>query len=346
MVTTSLSVSQATPHDAAAWDAFVQSQRASGYHRWAWRSIFERAFGHDTSYLIARDRDRVVGVLPLVIFRSVLFGNFAVSLPFVNYGGVVATRDDAARALLEHSSQLAQQERLAHIELRHSAALFPDLPAKRHKVGMLMNLAATEDLAWQALDRKVRNQIRKAEKSNLTVRSGGPELLDDFYRIFARNMRDLGTPVYDRRFFAEMFREFPADTRVFLVSHESKPIAAGISYHHGHTVEVPSASSLKEYLSLCPNNLLYWSVIKYAIEQRATVFDFGRSTPHEGTYKFKQQWGAEPQPLCWEYRLLAGTQLPDQSPKNPKFRAAIAIWKRLPLGLTTYIGPRVVRAIP
>ena len=51
---------------------------------------------------------------------------------------------------------------------------------------------------WEVIDRKVRNQIRKAEKSALTVERGGAELVGEFYTVFTRNMRDLGTPVYSR----------------------------------------------------------------------------------------------------------------------------------------------------
>ena len=344
---TALSLDLATDADHAAWDQFVSAHpRASGYHLWAWRAVFERAFAHETAYIVARSGDRMVGALPLVLFRTALFGQFAVSLPFVNYGGVLAEDEATARALLDYASDLASRRRLSHVELRHTNALFPDLPSKQHKVGMHLPLPSTAAIAWDSLDRKVRNQVRKAEKSNLTVQSGGPELLDSFYDVFARNMRDLGTPVYDRRFFREVFRQFPSETRVFLVQLQSATIAAGITYQYGQRIEMPWASALKEHRSLCGNVLLYWHAIQYAIEQRGNIFDFGRSTPHEGTYKFKEQWGAQPQPVCWEYRLLAGQTLPDQSPKNPKFKPAIAIWKHLPLSVTTFIGPRIVRAIP
>jgi FemAB-related protein (PEP-CTERM system-associated) len=334
-------------HDAAEWNAFVSVRAdASAYHQWQWRYVFEHAFGHETAYLMIRHGSEVAGILPLVLFRSALFGRFAVSLPFVNYGGVVATDAAAARALLARAEGLATERRLSHIEFRHTDQQFEELPSKRHKVAMRLDLAADVSVAWDALDRKVRNQVRKAEKSDMTVEGGGAELLPGFYDVFARNMRDLGTPVYDRQFFQEVFRQFPGKSRVFLVRHSSGVVAAGISYRHRDTIEVPWASSLKEFRTLSPNTLLYWHMIRYAVEHGAQVFDFGRSTPNEGTYKFKEQWGAVPSPVCWEYRLLRGSSLPDQSPKNPKFQAAIAIWKRLPLGVTTALGPRIVRSIP
>ena len=200
---------------------------------------------------------------------------------------------------------------------------------------------------WERIDRKVRNQIRKAEKSQLTLQRGGAELLSDFYTVFARNMRDLGTPVYSRRLFEEVLRAFPGSRAHSRRAVERRAGGRRPDVSHGcATVEIPWASSIREYNSLCPNHLLYWHAIEAAVAEGCTTFDFGRSTPDEGTYKFKEQWGASPGPLHWEYRLLHDGGLPDQSPKNPKFRMMIEAWKRCPLWLTNAVGPHIVRSIP
>jgi FemAB-related protein (PEP-CTERM system-associated) len=332
---------------AADWDAFVNSEpQASAYHLWGWRQVFERAFGHQTVYLIARRGEAIVGALPLVLFNTWVFGRFGVSLPFVNYGGVLAREEAVARALLEAAGEVAATGRLAHLELRHRHQRFPELPFKHHKVGMTLRLAPDDKTAWDRLDRKVRNQVRKAEKSDLATRAGGLELLPAFYRVFSHNMRDLGTPVYAKRFFETIFEQFPDQARVYLVQQGTKPVAAAISYAWRDTIEVPWASSLRRFRTFNPNMLLYWFVIRQAIAAGFRIFDFGRSTPDEGTYHFKRQWGAEPEPLAWEYRLLQGSELPDQSPKNPRFRLAIAAWQRLPLWVTRIAGPPIVRNIP
>ena len=330
-----------------AWDAYVRAHPdATLYHQWAWRETFERAFGHRSLYLMARRDGQVAGVLPLVLLASRLFGRFMVSLPFVNYGGVLADDPEVEAALLEAASAHAAALGASHIELRHRTRRFDALPAKQHKVAMLMRLEASEAAAWAALDRKVRNQVRKAERSELTAGHGGAELLPDFYDVFARNMRDLGTPVYGRAFFEEVLAGFADAARVFVVRHGTRPVAAAVSLTHGDTIEVPWAGSLTEYRPRCPNNLLYWSVITCAVRDGLRVLDFGRSTPGEGTYHFKRQWGAVAEPLWWEYRLLDRTTLPDQSPRNPRYRTAIAVWKRLPLGVTRRLGPHIVRSIP
>ncbi len=348
-----LSVAVAGEQDRPAWDEFVSGrsitstfepgQKASGYHEWAWRDVFERSFGHECIYLTARRNGLVEGVLPLVEIKSRLFGHSITSLPFVNYGGVLSASRQASRALLNAAADLARTRRCPHIELRHIGQQFGDLPCKQHKVAMLLRL---QPGLWERLDRKVRNQIRKAQKSDLTVERGRSELLGDFYAVFARNMRDLGTPVYARRFFEEVLGAFPTRARLAVVRLKDRPVAAALTYRTANTIEVPWASSIRDYNHLCPNALLYWSMLDAALAEGCDVFDFGRSTPSEGTFKFKEQWGATPIPLHWEYCLLRKGPVPDQSPKNPKFRMAISAWKRCPLWLANAVGPRIVRSIP
>jgi len=343
-MTSRVVVDIATDIDAEIWDRFVASHpQASGYHLWGWRRVFKRALGHDSIYLAARDRGRIAGVLPLVHIKSSLFGRSLTSLAFLNYGGIVADSEAAASAMITAAADLARRTRCRHVELRHKHRQFPDLPARQHKVAMLLKLGPG---MWDRLDRKVRNQIRKAQKSDLTAERGDRQLLNDFYEVFARNMRDLGTPVYSPRLFAEVLDAFPDRAALHVVRMGRKPVAAGLTYRTGQTIEVPWASSVREYNHLCPNHLLYWSIIEATIQSGGDVLDFGRSTPHEGTYKFKEQWGAESVPLHWEYVLTNGDTLPNVGPSNPKYHLMIEAWKKLPLKVATALGPHVVRGIP
>jgi FemAB-related protein (PEP-CTERM system-associated) len=329
-------------------DEYVTAQReGSAYHSPVWLDVIHRAFGHDTRYLVAESAGAICGVLPLVFFRSRLFGRFTVSVPFVNYGGVLASHDEAARALLERAIDETRRHGGSHLELRHCGQQrFPELTPRRHKVAMELSLASTPEHQWQVLDRKLRNQVRKAEKSGLTTESGGLELLSVFYDVFARNMRDLGTPVYGISFFREVLAAFPDCARVLCVRHEGRPVAASIVHWRGDRIEVPWASALREFNALCPNVLLYWTMLRLAIDRRCTTFDFGRSTPHEGTYQFKKQWGAVPRQLVWEYWTAPGHAPPDLSPANPKFELAVRAWQRLPVSIATALGPHIVRSIP
>jgi serine/alanine adding enzyme len=330
--------------DGAAWDAYVNARGdATGYHSWRWRRVFAQAFDHEPVYLMATERGTVTGILPSIHIKSLLFGRTLSSLPFLNYGGVMADTPAVAQALLDEAAQQAHARKCGHVELRHVDPQFAPLPCKQHKVAMRVDVV---DGMFDKLDRKVRNQIRKAEKSGLTVERGGEALIEDFYTVFARNMRDLGTPVYSRRLFEEVLRVFPDRAQIHIVRLNGLPIAGGLTYRTPQMVQLPWASSLRSYNKLCANVLLYWDAIQFAHETGATVFDMGRSTPNEGTFKFKEQWGAKPVPLHWEYQLLSRGEMPNVSPANPKYQFAISLWQKLPLAVTMRVGPMIVRAIP
>jgi hypothetical protein len=133
---------------------------------------------------------------------------------------------------------------------------------------------------------------------------------------------------------------------VFVVTVDRQPVAASIVLWHRDTIEVPWASAIRDFNPLCPNVLLYWGMLRFATERGFRVFDFGRSTPDEGTFHFKRQWGAEASPLVWEHWSAAGEPVRDLSPHNPKFDLAIKTWQRLPLRIATAVGPLIVRNIP
>lgn len=334
----------AAPH---ACDAYVNAHpAASAYHRPAWLGVLGRAFGHPAKYLTAEADGRIVGVLPLMLFSSRLFGRFAVSIPFVNYGGIVADGSDATAALLQTAVIETARAGGTHLELRHMAPLCPGLEARRHKVVMRLPLERTTGQQWQGLDRKLRNQVRKAERSRLSVRIGGAELLRSFYAVFARNMRDLGTPVYSRRLFTEVMATFGDSARVFVVTLGDRPVAASIVHWHRDTIQVPWASAIRDYNPLCANVFLYWQMLQFASERGFRTFDFGRSTPGDGAFHFKRQWGAEPRGLVWEYWTSTGRPAPDLSPRNPRMARVITAWQCLPVPVASAIGPLIVRNIP
>ena len=337
----------AASSDDQSWNRYVESHPQGGaYHYAGWPRLIARAFGHEARLLTAHDETGISGVLPLVIMRSRLFGRFVVSLPFLNEGGVLANDAETESSLIDAAVATAQEVRADYLELRHLRRHSAVLEERQHKVAMSLTLCATREEQWQALDRKLRNQVRKGEKSRLEVTNGGNELIEPFYRVFAANMRDLGTPVFGIRLFQETLATFPENSRVFCVRLDGRPVAGSVVHWRGGSMEVIWASALREVGPLCANVLLYWHMLQFAIDRGCTRFEFGRCTPGEGTFHFKRQWGAEPRPLTWEYwRSRPGLDL-DNSPRNPKYQAAVALWRRLPLNVTTLVGPRVVRSIP
>lgn len=336
------------PEDATPWDEYVKgSSPAAPYHSIGWKGVVEKSFGQRTYYWLAEDNSRAIrGILPIVHLKSLLFGSFMVSLPYFNYGGICAEDDATRDALLETAIQFAKEVGVEHIELRHQAPVRTQLPFKTSKVSMRLDLPGGADELWKMLGAKIRNQVCRPEKEGMVARVGKSEELGSFYDVFAENMRDLGTPVYSRLFFKNILEAFPQSTWICTVYKGPVPVASGFLVGFRETLEIPWASSLARYNRFSPNMLLYWTALKFACESGFKIFDFGRSTPGEGTYRFKEQWGGQPIPLYWYYWMKNDGPVPELNPRNPKYRAAIAIWKRLPLGLSKLIGPPIVRNLP
>lgn len=334
--------------DEADWQQFVEShQEANQYHVLAWGNLIHRVFGHVIYYLMARDQEGSVrGVLPLVYMKSPLFGRFLTSMPFLNYGGVLWESADARDALLNAAAEVAGGLEATHIELRQTAPLEIGWPVRSHKVSMRLELPLRYEDLLKTFPSKLRSQLRRGEKEGMITRLGGVDLLDEFYQVFALNWRDLGTPVYEKRWFVEILSAFPKDVRICIVSLEGKPLAAGFVHGFRGTLEILWAPFDRRYARMAPNMMLYGSVLKYACEQGYQRFDFGRSSKDSGAYRFKEQWGARPVQLHWYYWLQSGKQLPEVSPQNPKYRLAVEMWKQLPVAVTRYIGPRVAKYLP
>ena len=313
-----------------------------------WLTVLHEGLGHEVYALEATTNGAVTGYLPLAFLRSLLFGRFLVSLPYLNSNGVVASSPDVAEALIAQSVKLAETLRVRYLELRHEQpiehpALTKTLSSKVH---MRLVLPTSTEALWKGFDAKVRNQVRKAEKHDLRVTWGGDELLEPFFAVLAENMRDLGTPVYGQRLFREILRGFPEDSELCVVrTPEGKPIAAAMLLHGPGITEVPTASSLRAFNATCANMLMYRHLLDRAVNRGQTLFDFGRSTVDGSTFRFKKQWGAEPHPANWQYYERSGT-VGEMRPDNPRYQRMIRTWQRLPVWATRLLGPAIVRGIP
>jgi FemAB-related protein (PEP-CTERM system-associated) len=309
--------------------------------------VLARGLKHRAYCLEAVAGQTTRGFLALAHVSSFLFGRFLVSLPYLNYGGPIADDPETASQLVDRAVKLADELNVGYLELRLEESL--DHPALNHlrtdKVHMRLELPDEAPKLWEKLSAKVRNQVRKAQKNDLTIVWGGEDLLADFYSVFSRNMRDLGTPVYSRRLFAEVLAQFHHGSELCVVRAEKRPIAAALLLHGQGISEVPSASSLREFNHTCANMLLYWHLLERAIQRGQQIFDFGRSTAESSTYKFKKQWGAAPLEASWRCYVRSGN--PEGARReNPRYQRFIRIWQKMPLWLTRVLGPAIVRRIP
>ena len=333
-----------------AWDSYVyESDASTFYHQIGWRNVVLKTYGHKPRYLVARGDDGgIVGVLPMFLMESRVFGRKLVSVPFAPYGGVCADDAGVGRALVEEGVGVARDEGVDYFEIR---GLSDD---ERYEGGLVTNdtyftlvmrLEQDPELVWQRFNRKVRNATRKAMKSGLGVVTGA-DYVRDFYRIYARNMRDLGAPVHAHSFYANLQEEFPEQTRIAVVRCDGRVIAGIFLLYFRDTVISGWASSDKSYQRFNPNNLLYWAVIKDSCEGGYEYFDFGRSIADSGTYRFKKPWGAEVAQLCYQYYLNRAKKMPDTSQISPKRKMFAEVWRRMPVSLAERVGPMLRRSFP
>lgn len=329
------------------WNAFVHaSPRASFYHRWEWKSINESCFGHQTAYLAACDGGRLVGVLPLVRLKSLLFGNLACSMPFVNYGGPAGESDLVEQAMLDGARNVADEWGVEYVEIRSQRQLGDAYPYSDHKVSMTIDLDPDPDVVLNRMKREQRAEIRRAYKNGFTTKFG-VELIDDFYTVLSASWRDLGTPIYRVEYLKSIIAAFPGATRVCVVYDASgRPAAGAFDGLHAGIVEGMWLGMRNEYRRQLVGYVLYWELIKHACEMGYSKFHLGRSSKDSGSEQFKKKWNAETLQLYWQYILRTRKEVPSLNPNNPKYQLAIRAWQKLPLPATQFIGPYLARSIP
>jgi serine/alanine adding enzyme len=325
-----------------------------------WLSVLESALSHVPYALIAREdshagtsgasqsKGPIRGYLPLCDVKSRLFGRFLVSLPYLNRAGVVAMDESVASELIAKAVELATELDVQYLELRHSETREHDSlgSSRSEKVRMVLELPPDGEALFKAIGPKVRNLVRKGDKHNLEIR-WGRSVLDDFYRVFSINMRDLGTPVYPKQLFGDIVDKFGSDADLAVVYLDSQPVSGALLVHdsvRGMT-QVPSASSLREFNHTSCNMWMYHQLLLRAMGLGLKDFDFGRSSEGSGTYRFKKQWGAQPHPTVWQHHVRAG-DVSSMRPDSAKNQRRVAMWQKLPVWLTRLVGPRIVRGIP
>ncbi len=330
-----------------ACDDFVRRHPAGELcHLLDWGRMIHRTFGHETFYLAACDENAVRGVLPLTLVRSRLFGVHMISQAFSNYGGPLLAEPRALAPLLERAYGVAQDCRCHQIEFRSTLPLSAAHHCRTDKICMHLSLDPDPDVVWRGLRSEIRNRIRKAEKAGLTVVDGGVELLAKYYDVWTVRMRQLGTPCYSRRFFANLLEQFPEHTRIFLVRQTEKTVGAGLFYAFNGLAQCRWAATLTDYNPLAPNMLLYWSALKYYCRTGVATFDFGRSTRESSQHEFKRRWGAETIPLYYEHWTQAGYSVEMTTPDSPRYHKKVEMWKRLPLSVTRVLGPWISGSLP
>jgi FemAB-related protein (PEP-CTERM system-associated) len=331
--------------DAARWDAFVFSHsHGTFFHRIGWRNIFRDVFRLDPRYLVAERDSEIVGVLPLVLQRSMLFGTALISLPFCVEGGPLTLDSDAETALTSEALALQRHTRAPYLEFRSREAAREGWISRKDLYATFGRaLSGDEKENLQAIPRKQRAVLRKTFESGLKSEVNGD--IADMFQVYAESVRNLGTPVFPKRYFAILLETFGNDCDTVIIRDNGVPISAVLNFYHQDTVLPYYGGGTSLARRNGANDFLYWEVMRHAAARGYRRFDFGRSKAGTGAFAFKKNWGFEPEWLEYEYHFLPGRSMPDKNPLNPKYALMIQAWKKLPLPVANFVGPWLIRGL-
>jgi len=325
------------------WDDFVFGcPSATFFHRAGWLRLLQDVFRHRGHFLYAQRSGVIEGVLPLAHVRSLLFGNALVSLPFAVYGGVAAVSEAAAELLEDAAVALAEKLGVGHLELRYIERRHADWPTQDLYVTFRKEILPDVEANMLAIPRKQRAMVRKGIKNGLVSAIDGD--VDRFFALFADNVHRHGTPAFAKRYFQELRAEFGNDCEVLTVTGaDGQCLSSVLTFYFRDEVLPYYAGDAEAARELAANDFKYWELMRRACERGLRVFDYGRSKLGTGPYAFKKNWGFEPTPLNYQYRLLKRDSIPQNNPANAKFRLFIEAWRRMPIGLANRLGPHIVR---
>lgn len=328
---------------ASRWDAFVLGcPEATFFHRAGWQKILRDVFHHNTYFLYAERDGQIEGVLPLGHVKSWLFGNSLTALPFAVYGGVAAINSEAASMLENEAQRIAEQLGVAHLEFRNIDSRHSDWPTQDLYVTFRKEILANEEANMLAIPRKQRAMVRKGIKNGLV--SQIDTNVDRFFDVYADNVHRHGTPAMPKRYFKALMSQFGTDCEVLtVIGPDGRVLSSVLSFYFRDEVLPYYAGDDESARDLAANDFKYWELMRRSCARGLKIFDYGRSKQGTGSFAFKKNWGFEPKPLHYEYRLYKRDAIPQNNPSNAKYKLLIETWRRMPIGLANFLGPFIVR---
>ncbi|THB69414.1 MAG: FemAB family PEP-CTERM system-associated protein [Gammaproteobacteria bacterium] len=326
------------------WNDYVTAKEdGTFFHLAQWQQVIEKAFGHKTYMYYAcsggASGERIVGVLPLAHVKSMLFGNNLVSMPFTVYGGALADSDEIRKKLEQQACELARQLNVDSLELRERKINNPDWPTKELYVTFRKEISADDEENMKAIPRKQRAMVRKGIKAELV--SEVDENIDRFFDAYSHSVWRLGTPVFSKKYFQILKDTFKEQCDIVTITKDDEVVASVMNFYFRDEVLPYYGGGKDSARGLAGNDFMYWEVMRRAVKKGCKIFDFGRSKEGTGAYSFKKNWGFTPEPLPYQYYLVKADKMPEINPNNPKYKFFIDTWKKMPLGVSRFIGPMI-----
>jgi len=318
---------------------------ATAFHRPEWLHAVERSTGHRSHNLISEQDGVIRAVLPLHEVHSPLFGRALVSTGFGVGGGVVG---EGSPALFIAAQELAVRLNCPTIELRGGP--LPEGEGWHVKTdshaGFVTALAPDDEAQLLAIPRKQRAEVRRGLGYGMEVRTGSSaEDRAMHYAVYAESVRNLGTPVFPKRLFDAVLDGFGDGADILTVVSDGQPLASVLSLYHRGAVMPYWGGGTFAARTMRANDVMYYALMNHARVRGCDRFDFGRSKVDTGAYHFKRNWGFTPEPLAYATWTADGQAPRDVNPLSPQYKAKIALWQKLPLGLANRVGPLIAQGL-
>jgi CelD/BcsL family acetyltransferase involved in cellulose biosynthesis len=289
------------------WNSFVATQpEATAFHIPAWAEMLCECYGFSGFALACLDdRGLPTAGMPVIelpgTFRR---GALWVSLPFTDFCRPLSIGPEREGQLLSGLEEVRREADVDRLEIRSYVSVVgarQTPSALRHT----LTLERDEDAVLGRLDRsQVQRNIKRARREGVVVRQAERE--SDLDRVFfdlqVETRRRLGVPIQPRRFYTLLWRRLiePGHGFLLLAYAGGNPIAGGVFLRAGRTLTYKYGASRREYWSLRPNFLLFWTAIQMGCASGAQLLDFGRTElRHQGLRTFKLNWGTHEEPLTY-----------------------------------------------
>ena len=329
------------------------------FHTLEYKKFIEEAFETEYILLAAQDGEKIKTILPVVKIKSKLFGNKMISSAYLEYGGF-AGEEEGVGEILDFIGK--GNSKYGYLEIRGGEECFDEiLSAKLIKKNLYKRFVlelGPEEKVWKGIQHSKRKAINRALR-NVEVKEVPLAGLDEFYKLYLRNMKRFGSPPYAKKYFESFYRNIvdvgqgkiygayikdekslstsglQQDTQCF----EGKLVAALLGFCYRDRIHIVIAVSDERFREHRPNDAVHWEFIKWGCEKDYKWFDFGRVREESGQFEYKRKWGPKLLGLPSYFMLWGKKEIPEVDPSG--YGLAVKMWKKMPLWFTKLVGPRL-----
>lgn len=276
-----------------------------------------------------------LAILPMTRVTRPFAGNALISNPFAVSASMLCAEGVDQSSILELFTQ--QTSGFDYIELRDVQMRLPETwQTHQHFVNFEKTLTDDHDENWLAIPNRQRAVIRKADKCDLTFEFHHD--LERFLRVYAISLRNLGTPIYHRRFFEQLITRFESQLKIATVSKDGCDLTTVLCFQFRDRLMPYYGGGIPDARYFHAYPWMYWQLMKYGVDHSMPTFDFGRSPTSSGPYAFKKNLGFKPRPLTYATLAINGVP-PDLTGQSSMAKHLIKIWQHLPVQVSRWVGP-------